>query len=70
MKQASIDREMTMELVVGTFVFMILLALGYFTIVLGRASLFEKKFPFEVEFQDVMGPVSYTHLTLPTKRIV
>ncbi len=55
MKQASIDREMTMELVVGTFVFMILLALGYFTIVLGRASLFEKKFPFEVEFQDVMG---------------
>jgi phospholipid/cholesterol/gamma-HCH transport system substrate-binding protein len=55
MKQASVDREMTMELVVGTFVFMILLALGYFTIVLGRASLFEKKFPLEVEFQDVMG---------------
>jgi phospholipid/cholesterol/gamma-HCH transport system substrate-binding protein len=55
MKQASVDREMTMELVVGTFVLMILLALGYFTIVLGRASLFEKKFPLEVEFQDVMG---------------
>jgi phospholipid/cholesterol/gamma-HCH transport system substrate-binding protein len=55
MKQASVDREMTMELIVGTFVFMVLLALGYFTIVLGRASLFEKKFPFEVEFQDVMG---------------
>jgi phospholipid/cholesterol/gamma-HCH transport system substrate-binding protein len=55
MKQASIDREMTMELVVGTFMFMVLLALGYFTIVLGRASLFEKKFPLEVEFQDVVG---------------
>jgi phospholipid/cholesterol/gamma-HCH transport system substrate-binding protein len=55
MKQASVDREMTMELIVGTFAFMILLALGYFTIVLGRVSLFEKKFPMEVEFQDVMG---------------
>lgn len=55
MKQSSIDREMTMELTVGTFMFMILLALGYFTIVLGRASLFEKKYPMEVEFSDVMG---------------
>lgn len=55
MKQSSVDREMTMELVVGTFMFMVLLALAYFTIVLGRASLFEKKFPLEVEFEDVMG---------------
>ncbi len=55
MKQSSIDREMTIELIVGTFMFMMLLALGYFTIVLGRASLFEKKFPLEVEFSDVMG---------------
>lgn len=55
MKQSSIDREMTMELIVGTFMFMILLALGYFTIVLGRASIFEKKYPLEVEFEDVMG---------------
>jgi phospholipid/cholesterol/gamma-HCH transport system substrate-binding protein len=55
MKQSSIDREMTTELIVGTFMFMVLLALGYFTIVLGRASLFEKKFPLEVEFADVMG---------------
>lgn len=55
MKQSSVDREMTIELIVGTFMFMILLALGYFTIVLGRASLFEKKFPLEVEFADVMG---------------
>lgn len=55
MKQASVDREMTMELIVGTFAFMILLALGYFTIVLGRARLFEKAYPMTVEFQDVMG---------------
>jgi phospholipid/cholesterol/gamma-HCH transport system substrate-binding protein len=55
MKQSSIDREMSTELIVGTFMFMVLLALGYFTIVLGRASLFEKKFPLEVEFADVMG---------------
>jgi phospholipid/cholesterol/gamma-HCH transport system substrate-binding protein len=55
MKQSSIDREMTTELIVGTFMFMVLLALGYFTIVLGRASLFEKKYPLEVEFVDVMG---------------
>jgi len=55
MKQSSVDREMTIELIVGTFMFMILLALAYFTIVLGRASLFEKKFPLEAEFEDVMG---------------
>ena len=55
MKQSSIDREMSIELIVGTFMFMVLLALAYFTIVLGRASLFEKKFPMEVEFADVMG---------------
>lgn len=55
MKQSSIDREMTTELIVGTFMFMVLLALGYFTIVLGRASLFEKNYPLEVEFADVMG---------------
>lgn len=55
MKQSSIDREMTIELIVGTFMFMMLLALGYFTIVLGRASLFEKKYPLEVEFTEVMG---------------
>ena len=55
MRQHSIDRELTMELMVGTFMFMILLALGYFTIVLGRASFFEKKYPFEVEFDEVMG---------------
>ena len=55
MKQSSVDREMTIELIVGTFMFMVLLALAYFTIVLGRASLFEKKYPLEVEFTDVMG---------------
>ncbi len=55
MKQSSIDREMTMELIVGTFMFMMLLALGYFTIVLGRVKLFETKYPVEVEFADVMG---------------
>ena len=55
MKQSSVDREMSIELIVGTFMFMVLLALAYFTIVLGRASLFEKKFPLEVEFVDVMG---------------
>ena len=55
MKQSSIDREMTMELIVGTFMFMVLLALGYFTIVLGRANLFEKKYPLKVAFEDVMG---------------
>ena len=55
MKQSSVDREMTMELIVGTFMFMVLLALAYFTIVLGRASFFEKKFPLEVDFEDVMG---------------
>ncbi|MEI6515573.1 MAG: MlaD family protein [bacterium] len=55
MKQSSVEREMSMELIVGTFMFMMFLALAYFTIVLGRANFFDKKFPLEVEFEDVMG---------------
>jgi phospholipid/cholesterol/gamma-HCH transport system substrate-binding protein len=55
MRQQSIERELSTELMVGTFMLMVLLALAYFTIVLGKASFFKQRYPFEVEFRDVMG---------------
>jgi phospholipid/cholesterol/gamma-HCH transport system substrate-binding protein len=48
-------RETTTEVVVGAFVLMVLLGLGYFTIILTRENLFQKKFTREVLFTDVMG---------------
>lgn len=54
MRRDSVDRELTTELIVGTFMVLMLIALVYFTIVLGRANLFQKQYPFEVEFAHVM----------------
>ncbi|MBI3985525.1 MAG: MCE family protein [Lentisphaerae bacterium] len=48
-------REITVELVVGTFMFCVLLGLCIFTIVLTRVNLFAKHYPLEVVFDDVMG---------------
>ena len=55
MKKDWIARELTMEIVVGVFMVMIFLGLGYFTIILSRETWFGTKFPFEVVFEDVMG---------------
>ncbi|AKJ64010.1 MlaD family protein [Kiritimatiella glycovorans] len=43
------------EVLVGFFVFIVLLALGIFTIVLSRENVFEKSYPLEVSFEDVGG---------------
>jgi phospholipid/cholesterol/gamma-HCH transport system substrate-binding protein len=55
MKHSSRMRELTMEIVVGTFLFVVLLFLSFFTIILSRERMFAKTFPFEVVFQEVMG---------------
>ena len=48
-------RELGMEVIVGTFMFVALLSLCVFTIVLSRENVFKKTYPFEVVFADVMG---------------
>ena len=48
-------RELSMEVLVGTFMFVALLSLCVFTIVLSRENVFKKTYPFEVVFGDVMG---------------
>jgi phospholipid/cholesterol/gamma-HCH transport system substrate-binding protein len=44
-----------MEVTVGAFMFMILLALGFFTIVLSRENIFTRSYHMEVVFENVMG---------------
>jgi phospholipid/cholesterol/gamma-HCH transport system substrate-binding protein len=44
-----------MEVMVGTIMFAVLLALCVFTIVLSRENIFQKTYPFEVVFEDIMG---------------
>ena len=48
-------RELSMEVLVGTFMFVALLSLCVFTIVLSRENVFKQTYPFEVVFTDVMG---------------
>ena len=44
-----------MEVTVGAFMFMILLALGFFTIVLSRQNIFTTTYRFDVVFENVKG---------------
>ncbi len=44
-----------MEVTVGVFMFMVLLALGMFTIVLSRDSFFVKRYTVEIVFDSIMG---------------
>ncbi len=44
-----------MELAVGAFMFVALLSLAFFTILLSRDNFFQKTYPLEVVFEDVMG---------------
>ncbi|MBI2437303.1 MAG: MCE family protein [Lentisphaerae bacterium] len=48
-------RELSMEVMVGTFMFVALLSLCVFTIILSRENVFRKAYPFEVVFSDVIG---------------
>lgn len=44
-----------MELIVGTVALMILMAMAYFTIVVGRQAFWSKTYPINVYFENVMG---------------
>jgi len=48
-------QETSIEVTVGAFMFMILLALGFFTIVLSRENVFRKSYAMMVVFKDVRG---------------
>ncbi len=54
MKRSRIE-EMSIEVTVGAFMFMILLALGFFTIILSRENMFKKTYPIDIVFESVMG---------------
>lgn len=47
--------EMSMEVTVGAFMFMVLLALGFFTIILSTESFFQKDYKASIRFEKVMG---------------
>lgn len=55
MKKDWIARELTIEIIVGAFIIMILLGMGYFTIMLSKESWFGDKQEMEMVFSDVMG---------------
>ena len=48
-------KDVTMEVTVGTFMFMVLLVLAIFTIILSRENLFQKTYHLHVVFDSVMG---------------
>jgi phospholipid/cholesterol/gamma-HCH transport system substrate-binding protein len=48
-------QETSMEVTVGAFMFMILLALGFFTIVLSRQNIFSPSYRMDVVFDNVKG---------------
>ena len=55
MKKDWRERELTMEVIVGLFMLLIFLGLGYFTIILSKEALFREKSEMQVTFSDVMG---------------
>ncbi len=48
-------KDLSIEVLVGFFMFMILIALGVFTIVLSRQNFFQKKYPVAVCFDEISG---------------
>lgn len=48
-------KEVTMEITVGAFIFMVLLALGIFTIAVSQRNFFKETYTYEVTFPDVSG---------------
>jgi phospholipid/cholesterol/gamma-HCH transport system substrate-binding protein len=49
------QREISIEILVGLFMFTVLIALGIFTIVLSRDSFLKKSYPYEFVFSEVGG---------------
>lgn len=54
-RERCINRELTIEVIVGAFMMTVLLGLGYFTIILSHESLFQKTETMEILFTHVMG---------------
>lgn len=48
-------RDVSMEIMVGAFMFMVLLALGFFTIILSYENIFRSYHDVEVKFEHVRG---------------
>ena len=48
-------REVTIEIIVGLFMFIVLIALGIFTIVLSHENMLKKNYPREFVFSEVSG---------------
>ena len=55
MKKDWRERELTTEVIVGAFLLMIMLGLGYFTIILSTTRMFSDKVEMNVTFGNVMG---------------
>jgi phospholipid/cholesterol/gamma-HCH transport system substrate-binding protein len=49
------NKDLSIEVLVGFFMFIILIALGVFTIVLSRQNFLQKKYPLAVRFDQVSG---------------
>lgn len=49
------NKDLSIEVLVGLFMFIILIALGVFTIVLSRQNFLQKKYPVTVVFEEVGG---------------
>lgn len=48
-------KDLSIEVLVGFFMFIILIALGVFTIILSRQNFLQKRYPVEVRFDEVSG---------------
>lgn len=48
-------REMSIEVLVGAFLFMVLLALSVFTIILSREKFWQRYYPLDVRFDEILG---------------
>jgi len=55
MRKDCVARELTIEIVVGSFMIMVLLGLAYFTIILSSTTIFSRKYPLEIVFAHVTG---------------
>ena len=49
------NREISVEILVGLFMFVVLIALGIFTIVLSRDQLFDDSYRYDFVFTEVSG---------------
>lgn len=63
MKQAR-RSEVTMEIMVGAFMFVVLLVLATFSIVLGSSKLFEESYDLTVKFSDIGGLKEGEHVIM------